>query len=293
MLKSNKLSLGTAKLGMSEYGHSDGIILLNPINFIKRSLDFGIRFIDTSPGYGNSEEIIGKALKRSDIKHLISTKIDNLAPNTTKTPELMLKSINKSIHNLNSNIDICYLHQNAIEIISDKYIHEGIELLKNSNLIKEVGASVYTKEELIYTLECGIFDWVQIPVNILDTSFYHMVNKYDSQIKVAARSVFLQGAILNDKWARSKINQHSELIKTLNQLKKLCLSSDITISQLSVAYLSSLKRINQIIIGTISGDKIRENICSTKIQLDEKLINSVDRISEISKPWSNPRNWQL
>ena len=185
MLKSNKLSLGTAKLGMSEYGHSDGSVLLDPINFIKRSLDFGIKFIDTSPGYGNSEEIIGKALKLSNITPVISTKIDNLAPNTSNTPELMLKSINESIHNLNVNIDICYLHQNTISIISDKYVHEGIELLKNSNLIKEVGTSVYTKEELIYTLECGIFDWVQIPVNILDSSFYQIVNKYDSQIKEA------------------------------------------------------------------------------------------------------------
>ena len=91
MLKSNKLSLGTAKLGMSEYGHSDGSVLLDPINFIKRSLDFGIKFIDTSPGYGNSEEIIGKALKLSNITPVISTKIDNLAPNTSNTPELMLK----------------------------------------------------------------------------------------------------------------------------------------------------------------------------------------------------------
>ena len=189
------------------------------------------------------------------------------------------------------NIDICYLHQNTISIISDKYVHEGIELLKNSNLIKEVGTSVYTKEELIYTLECGIFDWVQIPVNILDSSFYQIVNKYDSQIKVAARSVYLQGAILNDQWARSKINKHSELIKTLNQVKKLCHSFGITIPQLSVAYLSSLKQINQIIIGTISGDKIRENISSTKIQLDEQLIYNIDKISRTSKPWSNPRNW--
>ena len=293
MLRSNKLSLGTAKLGMSEYGHSDGIVLLNPTNFIVRSLDFGIRFIDTSPAYGNSEEIIGKALKLSNIKPLISTKIDNLAPNTSKTPDLMLKSINESIYNLNANIDICYLHQNTIEIISDKYVHKGIELLKNSNLIKEVGTSIYSKEELIYTLECGIFDWVQIPVNILDASFYHIVNKYDSQIKVAARSVFLQGALLNDLWARSKVSQHSELIKTLNQLRKLCLSFDITIPQLSVAYLYSLKRINQIIIGTISGDKIRENVRSTKIQLEEELINNVDKIARNSKPWSNPRNWQL
>jgi len=291
MLKINKLSLGTAKLGMSEYGHSDGSVLLNPINFIKRSLDFGIRFIDTSPGYGNSEKIIGKALPLSNITPVISTKIDNLKPNESETPELMLKSINESTHNLNVGIDICYLHQNSIEIISDKHVHKGIELLKNSNLIKEVGTSVYTKEELIYTLECGVYDWIQIPINILDTSFYQIVNNYDSQIKVAARSVFLQGAILNDEWARSKIDKHTELIKALDQVKELCACYGITMPQLSVAYLSSLKRINQVIIGTISGDKIRENISSTEIKLNEQLSDSIKKIGRTSKSWSNPRNW--
>lgn len=289
----NKLCLGTAKIGMPDYGYSDGNALKDPTNFILRSLDLGIRSIDTSPRYGNSEELIGKALKLCNKKPLINTKIDNLTPNLSKTPELMLNSINDSIHKLGASIDICYLHQNEIDIISDKYVHKGIELLKNSNLIKEVGTSVYSKEELMYTLDCGIFDWVQIPVNILDTSFYHVVSKHDSQIKVSARSVFLQGVILNDQWMRTSIKEHDELLNTLNIVRKLCSSFRITIQQLSVAYLSSLDRINQIIIGTTSDDKLRDNIYSTKIQLDKQLTSAIDGISFTSKPWTNPRSWQL
>lgn len=293
MLIGNKLTLGTAKLGMPEYGYSDGNVLKDPINFILRSLDLGIRSIDTSPRYGNSEELIGKALKLCNKKPFISTKIDNLTPNISKTPELMLNSINESIHKLGASIDICYLHQNEIEIISDKHVHEGIKLLKNSNLIQEVGTSVYSKEELMYTLDCGIFDWVQIPVNILDTSFYHVVSKHDSQIKVSVRSVFLQGVILNDQWARTGIKEHNELLNTLNMVRELCSSFGITIQQLSIAYLSSLNRINQIIIGTISDDKLRDNMSSTEMKLDKRLTSAIDEISSTSKPWTNPRSWQL
>ena len=288
----NKLCLGTAKIGMPDYGYSDGNTLKDPTNFILRSLDLGIRSIDTSPRYGNSEELIGKALKLCSKKPLINTKIDNLTPNLSKTPELMLNSINDSIHKLGASIDICYLHQNEIDIISDKYVHKGIELLKNSNLIKEVGTSVYSKEELMYTLDCGIFDWVQIPVNILDTSFYHVVDKYDSQIKVSARSIFLQGIILNDQWVRTGIKEHNELLNTLNMVRGLCSNFGITIQQLSIAYLTSLDRIDQIIVGTISNNKLRDNISSTKIQLDELLTFAIDDISSTSKPWTNPRNWQ-
>ena len=63
-------------------------------------------------------------------------------------------------------------------------------------LIREIGTSIYTKSELQYTLESDMYDWVQIPVNILDSSFYNMVLEYDKKIKVSARSVFLQGILL-------------------------------------------------------------------------------------------------
>lgn len=289
----NKLCLGTAKIGMPDYGYSDGNVLKDPTNFILSSLDLGIRSIDTSPRYGNSEELIGKALKLCNKKPLINTKIDNLTPNLSKTPELMLNSINDSIHKLGGSIDICYLHQNEIEIISDKYVYEGIKLLKDNNLVKEVGTSVYSKEELMYTLDCGIFDWVQIPVNILDTSFYHIVSKHNSQIKVSVRSVFLQGVILNDQWARTSVKDHNELLNTLNMVRELCSSFGITIQQLSIAYLASLDRIDQIIIGTISNDKLKDNILSTKMQLDKLLTFAIDEISFTSKSWTNPRSWQL
>ena len=293
MRTDKQLTLGTAKLGMPAYGFSDGYALTDPVNFILRSLNQGIRFIDTSPRYGNSEELIGEALRLSKKKPSVSTKIDNLVPQSCNTPNLMIKSVNESISKLNAPIDICYLHQNEIEIISDNYVHEGIKILKNSNLIKEIRTSVYSQEELIYSLDCGIYDWVQIPVNILDTSFYHIANNHASEIKIAARSVFLQGVIFNNHRTRINIKYHHELLDILDQLQKLCTDFGLNIQQLSVAYLSTLDKINQIIVGTISDDKLTENMASIKMQLNKSLIASIEKISVKSKPWSDPRSWKL
>ena len=77
MQKTSKLALGTAKLGIPEYGYSDGGVLKDPVDFLLRSIDLGIKAIDTSPRYGNSEELIGEALKQCNKKPIISTKIDN------------------------------------------------------------------------------------------------------------------------------------------------------------------------------------------------------------------------
>jgi hypothetical protein len=46
-------------------------------------------------------------------------KIDNLVSKSGNTPNSMIKLINESISKLNAPIDICYLHQNDIEIISE------------------------------------------------------------------------------------------------------------------------------------------------------------------------------
>jgi len=292
MFTSSQLVLGTAKLGMPEYGYSDGFILSDPVNFILRSLSRGVRFIDTSPRYGNSEELVGKAIKLSKIKPSISTKIDNLVARSGKTPTSMIKSINESISKLNTPIEVCYLHQNEIEIISDKYVHEGIKELKNRSFVKEFGTSVYSQEELIYSLECGVYDWVQIPINILDTSFYNLASNHVSAVKIAARSVFLQGVIFNHERARKNIKDHNELFDSLDQLRSLASDFGVTIQQLSVAYLSSLENISQIIVGTISDDKLSENMASIKIQLNESLIDSIEKIASKSKSWSNPKNWK-
>jgi len=293
MLVGNQLTLGTAKLGMPAYGFSDGYALADPVNFILRSIGRGIMFIDTSPRYGNSEELIGKALILSEKKPSISTKIDNLVSKSANTPSSMIKSIHESISKLNTCIDICYLHQNDIEIISDKYVHEGIKVLKDSNLVREIGTSVYSQEELIYSLDSGIYDWVQIPVNILDTSFYRIASNHVSEAKIAVRSVFLQGVIFNDERAPMNTKDHNELLYTLDKLRRLGSDFGITIQQLSIAYLSSLENIDQIIVGTISDEKLSENMASIKIQLDTSLTASIEQIAAKSKPWSNPRSWKL
>ncbi len=292
MRPDKQLTLGTAKLGMPAYGFSDGYALRDPVNFIFRSLNQGITFIDTSPRYGNSEELIGEALKLSKKKPSISTKIDNLVPQSCETPNSMMKSIDESISKLHKSIDICYLHQNDIEIISDKYVHEGIKILKDSNMVKEFGTSVYSEEELIYTLDCGIYDWVQIPVNILDTSFYHIANNHISEIKIAARSVFLQGLIFDNQRVRLNVKDHTQLLDTLYRLQELCDEFGLNIQQLSVAYISSLEKINQIIVGTISDNKLSENMDSIKIKLNQSLISSIEKLAAKAKTWSNPRNWK-
>ena len=48
--------------------------------------------------------------------------------------------MNNSIKNLGvKKLNLCFLHQNELEIISDKYIIKSLKLLKEYNLVDEIG----------------------------------------------------------------------------------------------------------------------------------------------------------
>ena len=118
-----------------------------------------------------------------------------------------------------------------------------------------------------------------------------MICESNNNIKVSARSIFLQGILLNRSFISSDIKKHSELLKTLNQIDKLCVKFGISLQQLLIAYLTQLENINQIIIGTSSINNLKDNILSLNIKLHPDLVSSIDIISKIPKSWTNPRNW--
>jgi aryl-alcohol dehydrogenase-like predicted oxidoreductase len=286
----SKICLGTAKIGITDYGYSKNDNSINVQDFLYHAINTGVNCIDTSPRYGNSETIIGDTIKLLQTKPQISTKIDRLVPRSKNNPALMLNSVSSSLNRLNVKcIDVCYLHQNEIDIISDKYIHQGIFILKDKHLIKKIGTSVYSEEELKYTLDSGIYDWVQIPINILDTSFYNMIG--DNKIKVAARSVFLQGILLDKKSIMSNISNNTDMIDLLETVEDLCKHYSISVQELSIAYLSSLNKIDKIIIGTTSIRNIKNNLKYINYKINHNLFDSVSEISRTPKSWTNPRLW--
>jgi aryl-alcohol dehydrogenase-like predicted oxidoreductase len=292
----NKQTLvyGSAKFGDVNYGFSS--------NSYSKSIDFNqildtlknhrICSIDTSPRYGISEKIIGNYHKKNP-KFKIFSKVDNLKPNDKYSKIKIEKSILESIKKLNVDfLDICFLHQNEIEIISDPYIQEGLNELRNKNLIKKIGVSIYNKHEFEYSLNSNIYESIQFPVNIFDTSLYNLyLNKYrDSNKELIARSIFLQGL------GTSNINfdNHSfyESINTYrNKILDLTKKLDISIEALSIAYLKTLKHITKFIIGSLSIKNIENNRSYFDINLDQEIIDNINLISNTNKVWSNPKKW--
>ena len=288
----NKLCLGTVKVGVPSYGHSLENNIDNHSELFLRATEIGITCFDTSPRYNNSEKIIGSFVKKYNKKLFISTKIDNLTAHNKSIIQKMRESVLRSIENLGVDfIDLCYLHQNELSIISDKYILEGIEQLKYERLIDKAGVSIYDTNELDFALKYSNFDWVQIPVNILDPSFYSRIVKSNSTIKIAARSIFLQGIMFNNNATKKHIPDADRALELLECIKLLGYQYNLKLIDIAVAYVYSLQSIDQVLIGTTSITNLEKVKEASKILLGENIKNMIDEISIINKIWTNPRMW--
>ena len=215
----NNICLGTVKLGIPDYGFSslNEKSSFKALNFLKQAGNIGITKFDTSPRYGKSEKILGEYIKKSKNVPFISSKIDFLKPNNPQSPKEMVDSVQTSLSNLNKEfLDICYLHQNEKKIISDRYIQNGLKKLKELGLIKKTGASVYYYDECQCAIESNIFDYIQVPVSVFDLNFYNkFIYNNQTSVRFVARSLLLQGILVNRNGIVSRILQSGDVLEYL------------------------------------------------------------------------------
>ena len=293
--KLDSICLGTVKFGIPNYGFSSCIPSnkFDPVAFLNSVELLGIHRFDTSPRYGDSETILGSFLSKSSMLPIVNSKIDNLIPNNPATFDVMFESIKSSLYKMNINkLNICYLHQNELEIISDKYIQEGLLSIKQEKLTQYLGVSVYSFDECEYAIQSGIYDFIQIPLNVFDLSFYSkFVKNNNSPIKFCARSLLLQGILVNRATIQKRIKQYVEIENYLKRLDLLANQYNLSTFDMALAFIFSLKNIDHFILGTTSIKNLKRNIQNLETELPPDMTQELLKMALVPKEWTNPRNW--
>ena len=251
-----KIILGTVQLGMN-YGLSKNNLYKSKTNIIKilsYARNRNIEYLDTARAYGSSETNIGYYHSNKKDKFKIITKLKNLSGIKKKYLEKeIFENVAKSRFFLQkSKIDILLIHNYKDLIFHKKEIIKYLKKLKKIGLINEIGVSVYTPEEAIKCLKIKMIKHIQIPFNIIDQRWFKKSFKKKLSIrpdvKIHARSIFLQGLLLNKKnywpkWFKNK----NKVIKNIEFLIKKLDKSDKV--DLCLSYVKSFDWINYIVIG--------------------------------------------
>jgi len=285
----NKIIIGSAQFG-SNYGefNTNGPVLLKEArSIINFALENGCKIIDTASDYYKSEEIIGKI----GVKGLkIITKIRLPKKETTSKENYLETSINKTLKITKTPKLDCLLFRNPTDLIdkSNYSIWITAQGLKKNKLIDKIGITIYSPKELDIVLEKITPDVVQIPFNIFD----HRIRKsgwldelYKNKIEIHARSVFLQGLLLQESEDLGhKFKKYNVIWK---KYRKWLHKNNINSLDLCISHVRLEEKISKFLIGVENKKQLIQIINSRLIT--KKL---PEWMSELSENLVSPNLWK-
>lgn len=289
-----ELILGTAKLGLPDYGiHGASKSPVDPRTLLTQAFERGVTKIDTAPRYGNAEQLIGDFHQTTQERFRVTSKAEGLSPGSKQSPQKLYESVMRSLDILGVEcLDTLYLHQNEFKIISDAYVHEGLNALKEKKMVQKVGVSVYANEECSYAASSTIYDTVQLPVSILDSVMYEGFAKtQQSGVEFVARSVFLQGIVFRRDKILGNIRDGEAVVSYLHELDAICERYGMNIGDVAIAYVRHCQALSGFIIGASSVEQIVSALDATQCAMPSEMYREIFELSARPRAWTNPRNW--
>lgn len=298
----SRLGLGTWAIGGGP-AWSGEVATNQAVEVIQEAPRLGINLIDTAPGYnfGNSEKIIGTALKkmdRSSVKIITKCGITwtrtgslfNIVGNTqlykNLSPDSIKEELEASLDRLGVEyIDVYMTHWQSVEPYFTP-ISETMEYLcslKEQGLIKAIGAANITIEQVEEYLKYGELDIVQGKYSILDRSNEYNLIPLCKELDITFQAYspleqgLLSGTISRDyvppdgsAQKNKKWFQPNNLIKAIDMLemwKPLCEKYNCTLPSLAIAWLLKQGNHINVLTGAVSIDQLKENMKALDVNL--------------------------
>lgn len=292
----NPVGLGTNAVGNPSY---------NPISeedsqhMIVKALELGVNFFDTAYyyGFGHSEEVIGEVLKKSNARHkvLLATKgahrIEGSEIVVDNSPKFLEEEVYKSLKRLQTDyIDLYYIH--FPDESTPKYEAVGaLQRLREKGVIREIGVSNFTLEQLEEANRDGYIDVVQDEYNLLTREKEEKFIPYLRKNNIGFIPYFpLAAGLLTGKYTKDTViperrlknpnfsTKYLENLRKIEVLKHLAKEKDCQVYQLVLAWYLETEFIDAVIPGAKNANQIIENQKTKEVTL---LMREFDEINAI------------
>ena len=169
-----------------------------------------------------------------------------------------------------------------------KLVHWGSLLLPATvQLINKIGFSTYTPEQVDFLLENFDFDLIQLPFNVFDNRLVEgkQIKKLkDKGIEIHARSVFLQGVLLNFNNLPEYFSAWTRQFKDYQEIVK---KSELSLLEYALNFVLNTPEIDKVLVGVGSQQQLGEIIDATNKynNLTSYTINDLELL--------NPSLWKV
>jgi aryl-alcohol dehydrogenase-like predicted oxidoreductase len=310
-LKVSELAIGTMTFGRAKSGPTGSVGLREAKRLIDLCLDKGVNVIDTANVYskGQSEEIIGAAVKGKRDKVVIATKARfNMLglPNTGGNSRInLIAECERSLKRLRTDwIDLYQVHQwdgetpieETMEAL-DSLVHSGkVRYVGCSNfsawhVMKGLGAAragafqPFVSQQIHYTLQAreaeyeliplslseglGILVWSPIAGGLLSGKF-----RRDEDGPKGSRH-------FGRAWKEPPIHDEAKLFDIIDVLVDIADARGCSAARVALAWLLARPGVSSVIIGGRTEAQFADNLASAELKLSEE---ETKRLEEVSRP---------
>jgi len=275
---------------------------------IHRAIELGVNYIDTAPGYANSEEVIGKALAGAKAPLVMSTKLGGRPqPFKPQDRDCLMRSVDESLRLLGrDSVDILMIHEPdrpgqynwwpdlesyqapVIDLMAD---------LKRQGIIRFTGLGGTTAYEIVPIIQTGMFD-------VVLTAFNYSMLWREAQIAVlpAAKaqgmgiiigSPLQQGALsrrydevyTGARWlSPPRQKQYQALYAFLDEL-------GLTVAELALRFVLSNPDVHTTLMGARSVQEVEQNVAAAEAgPLAPEVLQRLDEIAAMVpfRPFEEP-----
>ena len=290
----SKLILGTVQFGL-HYGINNTIGKLTEdqvFELLETAYELGIKTLDTAEAYGNAHSIISSFHKQSKKRFNIISKYSS---SNFDYPIDLVERIQVHCSNFNVNYLEGYMFHSyndfKININNEPNVLENI---KNSGLVKKIGVSAYSNDEIEDLLNFKNINLIQLPFNLFDNEYQRkeiLEKAKKRNIEIHTRSVFLQGLFFKD--FNTLTNCLLPLKNNLSELSLILKNNNISIESLALNYPLNKTYIDKVLIGVDSLEQLKKNIKATENDFDKSIYEEIDCIQIKNTKLLNPSNWKI
>jgi aryl-alcohol dehydrogenase-like predicted oxidoreductase len=275
------------------------------VRIIHSALDAGINFVDTADVYsaGESEEIVGKALKERRDDVVLATKFHNLmgpdANHGGNSRRWITRGVEDSLRRLGTDyIDLYQVHRPDPNTDIDETLSALSDLVR-SGKVRAIGTSTFPADQIVeaqWTAERRghiRFRTEQPPYSILARSIEGDVlpaaQRYGMGVLTwgPLSAGWLSGRDITAGTGRSALEQqkfdtsipaNAAKLEAVAALKKLAADAGLPLTHLALAFVRSHPAVTSVIIGPRTAEQLADIVAGADVVLDDAILDRIDEI---------------
>ena len=302
----NGISLSEMMLGTVQFGMPYGIAnqtgqpkYRDVVAIVDAAVTGGVNCFDTAAAYGQSEEILGRALKELSIGHKVAvvTKVRPLTTEELSSTRLAESAIQASIE-----LSLQRLQLDCLPIVlfhreCDAKFPGVLEKLRDEGKLRHFGVSCgnIPGPAADFVSE-GRASALQIPANIVDHRHFRSGIMQDSasrNVAIFIRSVYLQGLLaMAEEAIPDKLRG---ILPERQRLTSIAEDSGLSLTELALRYILSLPGITSVLTGVETPEQVEQNLLTfSRGRLPEDILSAIHQdATKLPEVIITPSMWSL